>query len=158
VQPHRTRSFNLSPDPLFVDEVRDVVGRYLNPPDKAPVLCVDEKSQIQALERTQPAVPAGLTHKDAAVRAWLAERPRYHAHFTPTYASWLNQVERWFGLVTQRAIRRASVRTTQELVRRIDAFVPAYNATARPFAWAATPESILAKLEQPLKAISGSRH
>ena len=225
VQPHRTRSFSLSPDPLFVDKVRDVVGLYLNPPDKALVLCVDEKSQIQALERTQPAVPAGLghvegvtpgyvrhgtttlfaaldvatgavlaqcqrrhrhqeflrfleridasvpadldvhlvidnyaTHKHAAVRAWLAARPRYHAHFTPTYASWLNQVERWFGLVTQRAIRRASVRTTQELVRRIEAFVAAYNATARPFAWTATPESILAKLERLLKAISGSQH
>jgi transposase len=225
VQPHRTRSFSLSPDPLFVDKVRDVVGLYLNPPDKALVLCVDEKSQIQALERTQPAVPLGLghvegvtpgyirhgtttlfaaldvasgavlaqcqrrhrhqeflrfleridasvppdldvhlvidnyaTHKHAAVRAWLAARPRYQTHFTPTYASWLNQVERWFGLVTQRAIRRASVRTTQELVRRIEAFVAAYNATARPLAWTATPESILAKLERLLKAISGSRH
>jgi transposase len=92
------------------------------------------------------------------VRAWLAARPRYHAHFTPTYASWLNQVERWFGLVTQRAIRRASVRTTRELVRRIEAFVAAYNASARAFAWTATPESILAKLERLLKAISGSRH
>jgi putative transposase len=225
VQPHRTKSFSLSTDPLFVDKVRDVVGLYLNPPDKALVLCVDEKSQIQALERTQPTVPTGLghvegvtpgyirhgtttlfaaldvatgavlaqcqrrhrhqeflrfleridasvpaeldvhlvidnyaTHKHAAVRAWLAARPRYHAHFTPTYASWLNQVERWFGLVTQRAIRRASVRTTQELVRRNEAFVAAYNATARPFAWTATSESILAKLERLLKAISGSQH
>jgi hypothetical protein len=89
--------------------------------------------------------------------AWLAARPRYHTHFTPTYTSWLNQVERWFGLVTQRAIRRASVRTTRELVRRIEAFVAAYNATARPFAWTATPESILAKLERLLSAIGGTR-
>jgi putative transposase len=224
VQPHRTRSLSVSPDPLFVDKLRDGVGLYLNPPDKALVLCVDEKGQIQALERTQPAVPLGLahlegvtpgylrhgtatlfaalavatgavlarcqrrhrhqeflrslerldasvppdldvhlvidiyaTHQHAAVRAWLAVRPRYHAHLTPTYASWLNQVERWFGLVTQRAIRRASVRTTRELVRRIEAFVAAYNDGARPFAWTATSESILAKLERLLAAISGSR-
>ncbi len=90
--------------------------------------------------------------------AWLAERPRDHTHLTPTDASWLNQVERWFGLVTQRAIRRASVRTTGELVRRIEAFVAAYNATARPFAWTATSESILAKLERLLEAMSGSQH
>ena len=122
---------------------------------------------LRFLERIDASVPADLdvhlvidncaTHKHAAVRAWLAARPRYHAHFTPTYASWLNQVERWFGLVTQRAIRRAPVRTTQELVRRIEAFVAAYNASARPFAWTATRESILTKLERLLKAISGSR-
>ena len=201
VQPHRTKSFTLSTDPLFVEKVRDIAGLYLNPPDHALVLCADEKSQIQALERTQPAVPTGLghvegvtpgyvrhgtttlfaaldvttgavlaecqrrhrhqeflrfleridasvpagldvhlvidnyaTHKHAAVRAWLAARPRYHAHFTLTSASWLNQVEHWFGLVTQRAIRGGSVRTTQELVRRTEAFVAAYNAGARRFA------------------------
>ena len=225
VQPHRTRTFALSPDPLFVEKVRDVVGLYLNPPDEALVLCVDEKSQIQALERPQPAVPTGLghvegvapgyvrhgtttlfaaldvrtgavlahcqrqhrhqeflaflgridasvptaldvhlvldnyaTHKHPAVRAWLAARPRYHVHFTPTYASWLNQVERWFGLVTQRALRRSSVRTVRELVRRIDAFVANYNASARPFAWPASADSILAKLERLQKAISGTQH
>src|SRR6266542_655166 len=171
VQPHRTRSFKISTDPFFIEKVRDIVGLYLNPPDHALVLCVDEKSQIQALERTQPNLPLGLgyveglthdytrhgtttlfgafdiatgqvltqckrrhrhqeflsflrhidanvpesldihlvidnygTHKHAKVRAWLARRPRYHVHFTPTYASWLNQVERWFALITQRAI------------------------------------------------------
>ena len=225
VQPHRTRSFTLSTDPLLVEKVRDIAGLYLNPPDKALVLCVDEKSQIQALERPQPAVPTGLghvegvapgyvrhgtttlfaaldvrtgavlahcqrqhrhqeflaflgridasvptaldvhlvldnyaTHKHPAVRAWLAARPRYHVHFTPTYASWLNQVERWFGLVTQRALRRSSVRTVRELVRRIDAFVANYNASARPFAWPASADSILAKLERLQKAISGTQH
>ena len=223
VQPHRTKSFTLSTDPLFVEKVRDIAGLYLNPPDHALALCVDEKSQIQALERTQPAVPMGLgyvegvthgyvrhgtttlfaaldistgevlaqckrrhrhqeflsflghidasvppaldvhlvidnyaTHKHAAVRAWLVARPRYHVHFTPTYASWLNQVERWFGHITQRAIRRGSFRTVRELVRRIDAFVQHYNAGARPFAWTATADSILAKLRRLLQAIGGT--
>jgi transposase len=225
VQPHRTKSFTLSTDPLFVEKVRDIAGLYLNPPDHALVLCVDEKSQIQALERAQPAIPMGLgyvegvthayvrhgtttlfaaldiatgevlaqckrrhrhqeflsflrhvdasvpahldvhlvldnyaTHKHPAVRRWLAARPRYHAHFTPTYASWLNQVERWFGHVTQRAIRRGSFRTVRELVGRIDRFVRHYNATACPFAWTATADSILAKLERLLKAITGTAH
>lgn len=225
LQPHRTRSFTLSTDPLFVEKVRDIAGLYLNPPDKALVLCVDEKSQIQALERTQPVIPMGLgyvegvthgyirhgtttlfaaldigtgevlaqckrrhrhqeflsflehieasvpskldvhlvldnyaTHKHPKVRAWLAQRPRYHVHFTPTYASWLNQVERWFGHITQRAIRRGSFRTVRELVRRIDTFVQHYNASARPFAWTATADSILAKLSRLLKAITGTAH
>ncbi len=96
------------------------------------------------------------THKHPAVRAWLAARPRYHVHFTPTYASWLNQVERWFGHITQRAIRRGSFRTVRELVRRIDAFVQHYNAGARPFAWTATADSILAKLERLLQVMSGT--
>lgn len=225
VQPHRTTSFTLSTDPLFVEKVRDIAGLYLNPPDKALVLCVDEKSQIQALERAQPILPLGLgyaegvthgyirhgtttlfaaldistgevltqckqrhrhqeflrflehidasvpatldvhlvldnyaTHKHPTVRAWLVARPRYHVHFTPTYASWINQVERWFGLITQRAIRRGSFRTVRELVRRIDAFVTVYNAHSRPFAWTATADSILAKLERLLRAISGTEH
>jgi transposase len=225
VQPHRTTSFTLSTDPLFVEKVRDIAGLYLNPPDHALVLCVDEKSQIQALERTQPMLPMGLgyvegvthgyvrhgtttlfaaldvstgevlaqckrrprhqeflgflehidasvppqldlhlvldnyaTHKHPKVRAWLAARPRYHVHFTPTYASWLNQVERWFGHITQRAIRRGSFRTVRELVRRINAFVQHYTAGARPFAWTATADSILAKLERLLKGIAGTRH
>lgn len=224
VQPHRTTSFTLSTDPFFVEKVRDVVGLYLNPPDNAFVLCVDEKSQIQALERTQPILPMGLgyvegvthtylrhgtttlfaalditsgevltqckarhrhqeflaflahidanvptrydvhlvldnyaTHKHAKVRAWLAKRPRYHVHFTPTYASWLNQVERWFGIITQRAIRRGSFRTVRELVRRIDTFVTHYNAKACPFVWSATAASILAKVTRIAQAISGTR-
>ncbi len=225
VQPHRTRSFKLSTDPFFVEKVRDIVGLYLNPPDHALVLCVDEKSQIQALERTQPNLPMGLgyvegfthdytrhgtttlfaaldihsgailtqckrrhrhqeflaflrhvetsvpaalevhlvldnygTHKHPTVRAWLARRPRYHLHFTPTYASWLNQVERWFGLITQRAIRRGSFRTVRELVHRIETFVTRYNRTAAPFAWTATAESILAKVARIAQAINGTSH
>jgi len=225
VQPHRTRSFKLSPDPFFVEKVRDIVGLYLNPPDKALVLCVDEKSQIQALERTQPNLPLGLgyieglthdytrhgtttlfaaldiktgavfgqckrrhrhreflafltdldaqvpaqlelhlildnygTHKHWKVRAWLARHPRFHLHFTPTYASWLNQVERWFALITQRAIRRGSFRTVRELVKRIERFITSYNATARPFRWTATADSIIAKLDRLTKKISGTSH
>lgn len=224
VQPHRSRHFKLSTDPFFVEKVRDIVGLYLNPPDHAVVLCVDEKSQIQALERTQPILPMGLgyvegithdyvrhgtttlfaaldikegevltqckrrhrhqeflaflkhvdanvppdldvhlildnyaTHKHPKVRAWLARRPRYHVHFTPTYASWLNQVERWFGLITQRAIRRGSFRTVRELVQRIDTFVTRYNRTATPFRWSATADSILAKVARIAKAINGTR-
>lgn len=225
VQPHRTKSFVLSTDPFFVEKVRDVVGLYLNPPDKALVLSVDEKSQIQALERTQRNLPLGLgyvegmthgytrhgtttlfaaldvksgdviaqckrrhrhqeflqflghldanvpahldvhlildnyaTHKHAKVRAWLARRPRYHVHFTPTYASWLNQVERWFGLITQQAIRRGSFRSVRELVQRIETFVTRYNRTSTPFAWTATADAILAKLTRLAKAINGTSH
>ncbi len=223
VQPHRTRAFKLSTDPFFVEKVRDIVGLYLNPPDKALVLCVDEKSQIQALERTQPNLPLGLgyveglthdytrhgtttlfaaldvqsgevlaqckprhrhqeflsflrhidanvpralgihliidnyaTHKHPTVRAWLATRPRYHVHYTPTYSSWLNQVERWFGLITQRAIRRGSFRTVRELIHRIETFIARYNTTSTPFTWTATADSILAKLERLAQVLGGT--
>jgi len=225
VQPHRTKSFKLSPDPFFVEKVRDIVGLYLNPPDHALVLCVDEKSQIQALERTQPNLPLGLgyvegithdytrhgtttlfaaldiktgeifaqckrrhrhqeflaflqqlegnvppdlavhlildnygTHKHHKVKAWLARHPRFHLHFTPTYASWLNQVERWFALITQRAIRRGSFRKVRELVDRIERFVKSYNETARPFRWTATADSILEKIHRLTQRISGTSH
>jgi transposase len=225
VQPHRTKSFTLSTDPFFVEKVRDIVGLYLNPPDHALVLCVDEKSQIQALERAQPVLPMGLgyvegvthgyvrhgtttlfaaldiatgevltqckarhrhqeflsflrhidanvapdldvhlvldnyaTHKHPKVRAWLAQRPRYHVHYTPTYSSWLNQVERWFGHLSQQAIKRGSFRTTRELIQRIETFVDHYNTRSRPFAWTATADSILAKLGRLLQAISGTQH
>jgi putative transposase len=225
VQPHRRRHFKLSPDPFFVEKVRDIVGLYLNPPDNAIVLCVDEKSQIQALDRTQPLLPLGLgyvegvthdylrhgtttlfaaldlatgtvmsqckrrhrhqeflqflrhldanvprtldvhlivdnyaTHKHARLRRWLAARPRYHVHFTPTYASWLNQVELWFNIVTQKAIRRGTFRTVQDLVAKIDRFVQSYNAQARPFIWTATADSILQKIQRLCKRISGTRH
>jgi transposase len=225
VQPHRAQTFKISPDPFFIEKVRDIVGLYLNPPDHALVLCVDEKSQIQALERTQPNLPMGLgyvegythdytrhgtttlfaaldiatgevltrcaprhrhqeflaflrdieanvpphldvhlivdndgTHKHTKVKAWLARRPRFHLHFTPTYASWLNQVERWFGLITQRAIRRGSFRTVRELIQRIERFVEQYNLTARPFRWTATADSILGKLTRLAQRISGTSH
>lgn len=225
LQPHRTKSFKLSNDPFFIEKVRDIVGLYLNPPDQALVLCIDEKSQIQALERTQPMLPLGLgyvegvthdyerhgtttlfaaldvldgtviaqckprhrhqeflaflrhldasvpadldvhlivdnygTHKHAKVKAWLARRPRYHLHFTPTYSSWLNQVERWFGLITQQAIRRGSFDSVKDLIQKIDRFVSHYNTRARPFAWTATAESILAKIERLAKVINGTQH
>jgi putative transposase len=225
IQPHRSKSFKLSNDPFFVEKVRDIVGLYLNPPDKALVLCVDEKCQIQALERTQPVLPMGLgyvdgithgyvrhgtttlfaaldltqgevigqckarhrhqefiafldhvdenlpadldvhlildnygTHKHAKVRAWLAQRPRYHLHFTPTYASWINQVERWFAIISQRAIRRGSFRNVRELRQRIEQFIEHYNHDSRPFQWTATAESILAKVTKISKLISGTAH
>ncbi len=223
LQPHRQKHFKLSTDPFFVEKVRDIVGLYLNPPDKAMVLCVDEKSQIQALDRTQPLLPLGLgyvegvthdyvrngittlfvaldiatgevlgqckrrhrhqeflsflrhidanvpedlalhlivdnyaTHKHAKVRAWLAARPRYHVHYTPTYASWMNQVEIWFNLITQRVIRRGTFRSVKDLVEKIEAFVQQYNAKATPFRWVATADSIFEKLGRLCKCISGT--
>ena len=225
VQPHRSRSFKLSTAPFFVEKVRAIVGLYLNPPDKALVLCVDEKSQIQALERTQPILPMGLgyaegvthdyfrhgtvtlfaaldivtggvisqckprhrhqeflsflkhldgntpaamelhliadnyaTHKHPQVKAWLARHPRFHLHFTPTYSSWLNQVERWFGLITQQAIRRGSFRNVRQLVEKIEQYVAHYNEHKRPFVWTATADSILSKVERICKLINGTQH
>jgi putative transposase len=225
VQPHRQRHFKLSNDPFFVDKVHDIVGLYLNPPDHAVVLCVDEKTQVQALQRTQPVLPMGLgyvegvthdyirhgtttlfaaldvatgevitqckqrhrhqeflsflrhidenvpaqldvhfivdnytTHKHPKVKAWLASRPRYHIHYTPTYASWLNQIERWFGIITQKAIRRGSFSNVKDLVKKIDRFVEQYNSNASPFVWTATAASILAKIERLCSYISGTAH
>jgi transposase len=223
LQPHRAKSCKLSTDPFFVEKVRDIVGLYLNPPDNALVLCVDEKSQVQALERTQPVLPMGLgyiegvthdyyrhgtttlfaaldvldgkvitqckprhrhqeflaflnhlernvpagldihliadnygTHKHSKLKAWLARHPRYHIHYTPTYASWLNQLERWFGLITQQAIRRGSFRSVKELVQKIDAYVAHYNLHGRPFVWTATADSILTKPQRLCKVINGT--
>jgi transposase len=225
LQPHRSKSFKLSNDPFFIEKVRDIVGLYLNPPDHALVLCVDEKSQIQALQRTQPVLPMGLgyvegithdyirhgtttlfaaldvangsiltqckpqhrhqeflsflrhiehsvpahldvhlicdnysTHKHAKVKAWLARRPRFHLHFTPTYSSWLNQVERWFALITQQAIRRGSFDSVTDLKRKINEFVEHYSQHPRPFKWTATADSILAKIERLCKVINGTGH
>jgi len=225
LQPHRQRHFKLSTDPFFVEKVRDIVGLYLNPPDKAMVLCVDEKSQIQALDRTQPLLPLGLgyaegvthdyvrhgtttlfaaldiatgtviarcrrrhrhqeflqflqeiessvpaqldvhlvidnygTHKHAKVRRWLAARPRYHVHYTPTYASWLNQVEIWFGIITQRAIRRGTFRSVRQLVQKIEAFVERHNSQSHPFVWVAKADSILEKIGRLCSLMSGTRH
>ena len=225
LQPHRHKSFKISTDPFFIEKLRDIVGLYLNPPENAVVLCVDEKSQCQALERPQPVLPMGLgyvegvthdyvrhgtttlfaalniatgkvigkcqhrhrhqeflgflkqidrnvpanldlhlvmdnyaSHKHPKVRTWLAQHPRFHVHFTPTYASWLNQVERWFALITQRAIRRGSFRSTKQLVARIDQFVQNYNHNCQPFIWTATADSILAKIERLCNIISGTGH
>lgn len=225
IQPHRQEHFKLSTDPFFVEKVRDIVGLYLNPPDKAVVLCVDEKSQIQALDRTQLILPMGLgyvegvthdyvrhgtttlfaalnvstghvlasckhrhrhqeflgflktvdvnvpgdldvhlivdnyvTHKHPKIKRWLAARPRYHIHYTPTYASWLNQVEIWFNIITQKAIRRGTFKSVKELVAKINHFVQQYNSTTRPFVWTATADSILEKVKRLCQFISGTRH
>jgi putative transposase len=225
LQPHRQKHFKISTDPFFVEKVRDIVGLYLNPPDHAVVLCVDEKSQIQALDRTAPFLPLGLgyvegvthdyvrhgtttlfaaldiatgrvltkckkrhrhqeflqflrhieesvpkkldvhlivdnyvTHKHASVRRWLAARPRFHIHYTPTYSSWLNQVEIWFNIITQRAIRRGTFRSVRDLIQKIETFVTHYNRRCQPFGWTATSNSILEKLERLSKAIAGTRH
>jgi putative transposase len=225
LQPHRQRHFKLSTDPFFVEKVRDIVGLYLNPPDKAMVLCVDEKSQIQALDRTQPLLPMGLgyvegvthdyvrhgtttlfaaldiasgqvltrckrrhrhqeyldflkeidanvpqdldihlvvdnycTHKHSKIKRWLAAHPRYQVHYTPTYASWLNQVEIWFNLITQRAIRRGTFRSVKELISKIDQFVQHYNLNTRPFVWTATADSILEKIKRLCQSISETQH
>ena len=225
LKPHRTESFKLSTDAFFIEKLRDVVGLYLNPPENALVLSVDEKSQMQALERTQPMLPLGLgyaegithdykrhgtttlfaaldvlhgtvltdckprhrhqgflaflrriegnvparldihlivdnysTHKHPRVKAWLAKRPRWHIHFIPTYSSWLNQVERFFALITDKAIRRGSFTSVKDLVHKIDHFVTRYNKSCKPFTWTATADSILQKLERLTSRISGTGH
>jgi putative transposase len=225
LKPHRQEYFKLSTDPFFVDKVVDVVGLYMNPPEHALVLCVDEKSQVQALERTQPLLPLGLghpesvthdytrhgtttlfaaldvatgkviaqckprhrhqeflqflrhieanvpedmdihlvvdnyaTHKHATVRNWLARRPRFHVHFTPTYASWLNQVEIWFNLITHKAIRRESFRKVKELMERIEAWTANWNAESQPFVWTATADAILDKVRRLCERISATAH
>jgi transposase len=225
LQPHRTETFKLSRDPLFIDKVRDIVGLYLAPPDKALVLCVDEKAQIQALDRTQPllpmrpgqvdrrthdyrrhgttslfaalevktgtvlgechrrhrsiefrkfldtidtAVPAELavhlvldnygTHKTALIRRWLAKRPRFHLHFTPTGASWLNLVERWFALLTEKQLRRGVHRSTRELETAIKRYLAITNAAPTPFVWTKTADEILESVARFCRRTSGSGH
>ncbi len=213
LKPHKRRHFKLSTDPFFVDKVIDVCGIYLNPPDDALVLCVDEKSQCQALERTQPILPMDFgyaegvtenyyrhgvttlfsawnvatgevqiackkrhrhqefisflnqirrnvpseldvhvildnysTHKHEKVKAWIARNPRFQFHFIPTYSSWLNQVERWFAMITDKAIRRGSFTSVKQLVEQIEKFTEVHNRKPKPFTWTATPEQIFAKL------------
>lgn len=225
LQPHRQETFKLSTDPLFVDKVRDIVGLYLDPPLKAMVLCVDEKSQIQALDRTQPILPlapgvaerrthdymrhgtttlfAALdiatgevigelhrrhrsteflqflrtidanvppelnvhlvmdnygTHKTPSIKAWFARHPRFHVHFTPTSASWLNQVERWFATLTEKYIRRGTHRSTRQLEQAIRQYLELNNANPKPFAWAKSADDILASIERFCLRISNSRH
>ena len=223
LKPNRQETFKLSADPFFIEKLRDIVGLYLNPPQNALVLCVDEKSQCQAVERSQPLLPMAYvegvthdyerhgtttlfaaldiangqvpteckprhrnqeilaflkqieltvppkldvylvmdnysTHKHAKIKAWFAHHPRFHPHFVPTYASWLNQVERWFALVTEKAIRRGSFRSVKDLVAKIDQFVAAYNKGAKPFVWVVTADSILAKIERLYGRISGTAH
>jgi transposase len=215
LRPHRTETFKLSTDPLFVEKVRDIVGLYLAPPERALVLCVDEKSQIQALDRTQPLLPmrpgqaerrthdykrhgttslfaaldvkAGTvigacmprhrarefrrfldtveasvpgdldihvvmdnasSHRTKLIRDWFAKRPRWHPHFTPTSASWINQVERFFALLTEQQIRRGVHRSTAELEAAIAAYIDARNAAPKPFRWTKSADDILACIER----------
>jgi transposase len=213
LQPHRTDTFKLSPDPQLIEKVRDIVGLYMNPPEHALVLCVDEKSQIQALDRTQPLlplqpgqvergthdykrngttslfaalelktnqvigqlhrrhrslefrkfldtiesrVPTGLdvhlivdnyaTHKTAIIRKWFAKRPRFHVHFTPTYGSWINLVERWFAELTNKRIRRGVFRSVKELETAIREYIEIHNEDPAPFVWTRTADQILVSI------------
>jgi transposase len=225
LQPHRTETFKLSTDPLFIDKVRDIVGLYLAPPTRAVVLCVDEKSQIQALDRTQPLLPLSFgvaerrshdyvrygtttlfaalnlatgavigelhrrhrsseflkflrtieqsvppqldihlvmdnygTHKSPTVKAWFARHPRYHLHFTPTSGSWLNLVERWFAILSQRQIKRGSHRSTLELEKAIRNFLEIHNQDPKPFVWHKTADEIIESVARFCKRINDSVH
>jgi transposase len=227
LQPHRTETFKLSTDPFFIEKVRDVVGLYLNPPERAIVLCVDEKSQVQALDRTQPLLPmtpgqaergshdyvrngitslfAALnvatgevigqchrrhrqqefvkfldhidatipeiagetihivmdnygTHKTPRVKRWLARHPRYVIHFTPTSASWLNQVERFFAEITNKRIRRGVFRSVRALEQAITDYLAEHNQSPKPFVWTASAELILKRVEDHCKRTSNSGH
>ena len=224
LKPHRVETFKFSTDPDLAAKVRDVVGLYLDPPERAIVLSVDEKTQIQALDRTQPMLPlrsgsaerrthdyvrngttslfAALnvatgevtqeawarhtgddflaflrrldrvypdqdlhvildnvsTHKTPDLRAWLARHPRIAFHFTPTSASWLNQVETWFSVLTRQAIRRGSFGSVKELIAMIDRFTSSWNEGATPFMWTRTADEILAKAVRKDRAINESRH
>jgi transposase len=213
LKPHLVKSFKLSNDPRFEEKLIDVVGLYVNPPDNAVVLCLDEKSSVQALDRTQPSlpmtkgraatmthdykrngtttlfaaldvltgkvigqclprhrheeflrflrkiereVPKGLqvhlicdnyaTHKHPDVKAWLAKHPRFHLHFTPTSASWLNLVERWFRELTDKALRRGVFHSVPDLIAKIEEYLAAHNDDPKPFVWTATADDILAKV------------
>jgi transposase/transcriptional regulator with XRE-family HTH domain len=225
LKPHRADTFKLSTDPLLVEKVYDVVGLYLNPPEGAVVYSVDEKSQVQALARSQPAFPmmAGMcerrthdylrhgttslfaafnttdgtvisslhrrhrtiefkkflakidnlvpdeldvhlvcdnygTHKSPAIRKWLEQHPRFHMHYTPTYSSWINQVERWFAYLTDDLLRRSDHRSVQALENDIRNWVKAWNENPKPFIWTKTAEQILERLSRLLKRINGAGH
>ena len=227
LKPHRADTFKLSADPYFVEKVRDVVGLYLSPPEKAIVLCVDEKPQVQALERTQPVLPmaparterathdytrhgttalfaaldvatgsvigkchrrhrhqefikfldhvdAALvrepdvsvhvvldnygTHKTPAVKRWFLRHPEYHLHFTPTSASWLNQVERFFAAITERRIRRGVFTSVVQLERAIAEYLSEHNKNPKPFVWTADADSILERLKRVCQRTSDSGH
>ena len=225
LKPHRGETFNLSSDPLFIDKVRDIVGLYLSPPTRAVVLCVDEKSQIQALDHTQPLLPLSFgiaerrshdyvrhgtttlfaaldlatgkvigelhrrhrsdeflkflrtidenvphelqihlvmdnygTHKTPRVRAWFARHSRFHLHFTPTSGSWLNLVERWFALLSQRQIKRGSHRSTLELEKAIRQYLAIHNEDPKPFVWHKPADEIIASVARFCSRIKESLH
>jgi transposase len=222
LQPHLTKGFKLSRDPQFLEKLTDVVGLYLNPPEKALVLCVDEKSQIQALDRTQPGLPmkkgrcgtmthdykrngtttlfaalevaAGKvigqcyarhrhqeflkflkrldaefpgqtamhlvmdnygTHTHPRVKSWLKHHPRFRSHFVPTSSSWLNLVERWFGELTGKRIRRGAFVSVPDLLAAIEEFLDAWNKNPKPFVWTATLDSIVEKLQRCRQTLEG---
>ena len=225
LKPHQTEAFKLSPDPQFIEKVRDIVGLYLNPPEAAVVLCVDEKSQIQALDRTAPilalmpgvperrthdyrrngttnlyaalnvasgqvisdmtdrhraeefrrflnlidrSVPPHLdvhlvldnssTHKTPAIHRWLVRHPRFQLHFTPTYSSWLNLVERWFAELTTKWIKRGTHRSVRELVASIRSWIANWNEEPKPFVWHKTADEILESLAFYCQRINDSGH
>jgi transposase len=225
LKPHLVDTFKLSPDPLFVEKVRDVVGLYINPPDGALVLCVDEKTQIQALDRTAPVLPLrpGLperrthdyvrggttnlyaaldvasghviadmtdrhraiefrrflnlinrsvpdqfdvhlvvdnvsTHKTPEIKKWLLRHPRFHLHFTPTYSSWMNLVERWFAELTNKWLRRGTHRSTKELESAITDWIDHWNDEPKPFVWHKSADEILDTLANYCARISDSGH
>jgi transposase len=225
LQPHRSETFKLSSDPLFIDKVRDVVGLYMSPPTRAVVLCVDEKSQIQALDRTQPLLPLSFgvaerrthdyvrhgtttlfaaldvatgkvigelhrrhrssefvkflrtidesvpreldvhlimdnygTHKTPSARGWFARHPRFHVHFTPTSGSWLNLVERWFGRLSERKIKRGSHRSTVELEKAIRQYLAIHNEDPKPFVWHKSADEILESVGRFCARINESEH
>jgi len=224
LQPHRTETFKLSNDPLLIEKIRDIVGLYLNPPTHAAVFCVDEKPQIQALDRTQPLLPiqpgqverrthdykrhgtttlfAALnaktsevitqfhqrhrsaqfrefldlieaqvprrldvhiimdnysTHKTTLIRNWFAKRPRFHVHFTPTYASWLSLVERWFAELTMKQIRRGTFHSVPQLKAAIQAFIDAHQSNPKPFVWTKSADEILASIARFAERTAGAR-
>jgi transposase len=225
LKPHQTETFKLSPDPQFIDKVRDIVGLYLNPPVAAVVLCVDEKSQIQALDRSAPmlplmpgvpqrhthdyvrngttnlyaaldlasgqviadmtprhrteefrrflnlvdaSVPAHLdvhvvldnssTHKTPSIQRWLVRHPRFTLHFTPTYSSWLNLVERWFAELTTKWIKRGTHRSVRDLVASIRTWITNWNEDPKPYIWHKTPDEILTSLANYCQRINDSEH
>jgi transposase len=225
LKPHLVETFKLSSDPLFIEKVRDVVGLYLDPPERALVLCVDEKSGIQALDRSAPVLPmmpgmperrthdyvrsgtttlfAALdvasgqvigslhrrhralefrkfltkidtevpdeldvhlvcdnlsTHKTPAIMRWLDAHPRFHLHFTPTSSSWLNQVERWFGLLTDKQLRRGAHKSLPALEKDIRTWVITWNENPRPFVWLKTADEIFERLNTYLQRIPGAGH
>jgi hypothetical protein len=142
LQPHRQETWKLSSDPRFIEKVRDIVGLYPNPPERAVVLCMDEKSQIQALDRTAPILDNASTHKAPAIQKWLKAQPRFVLHVTPTSPSWLNLVERWFGELANKKLRGAH-RSVHQLNADIRAWIDTWNENARPFVWTKTAEEIL---------------
>lgn len=225
LKPHRVEDFKLSPDPLFIEKVRDVVGLYLNPPDAAVVLCVDEKTQVQALDRSAPILPlmpgtparqthdykrngvtnlyAALdvatgsviaelsprhraeefrkflnlidsnvpdhldvhvvvdnssTHKTPSIQRWLVRHPRFTLHFTPTYSSWLNLVERWFAELTTKWLKRGAHRSVKELVASIRTWITNWNESPKPFVWHKTADEILDNLAAYCQRINDSGH